>query len=117
MGGKTGRNDPCHCGSGKKYKNCHWSEDQSAGVGSSGSSAVSAGAEASANGWNRNHIALGLFLAVVGGGIVLAVMGHWDWAIAVGGAGSLLVGILWVSMDPPPPSDKGGNPSGLNFGS
>ncbi|MDR0511072.1 MAG: SEC-C domain-containing protein [Rikenellaceae bacterium] len=18
-----GRNDPCHCGSGKKYKNCH----------------------------------------------------------------------------------------------
>lgn len=21
---KTGRNDPCWCGSGKKYKNCHW---------------------------------------------------------------------------------------------
>jgi predicted aspartyl protease len=21
---KTGRNDPCPCGSGKKYKNCHW---------------------------------------------------------------------------------------------
>lgn len=21
--GKTGRNDPCHCGSGKKYKKCH----------------------------------------------------------------------------------------------
>jgi preprotein translocase subunit SecA len=20
---KIGRNDPCHCGSGKKYKNCH----------------------------------------------------------------------------------------------
>jgi uncharacterized protein YecA (UPF0149 family) len=20
---KTGRNDPCPCGSGKKYKNCH----------------------------------------------------------------------------------------------
>lgn len=20
---KVGRNDPCHCGSGKKYKNCH----------------------------------------------------------------------------------------------
>ena len=20
---KLGRNDPCHCGSGKKYKNCH----------------------------------------------------------------------------------------------
>ena len=22
-GQKIGRNDPCHCGSGKKYKNCH----------------------------------------------------------------------------------------------
>jgi hypothetical protein len=25
---KIGRNDPCHCGSGKKYKNCHYAEDQ-----------------------------------------------------------------------------------------
>jgi hypothetical protein len=23
-----GRNDPCHCGSGKKYKKCHWRDDQ-----------------------------------------------------------------------------------------
>jgi uncharacterized protein YecA (UPF0149 family) len=22
-GEKIGRNDPCHCGSGKKYKKCH----------------------------------------------------------------------------------------------
>ncbi len=27
-GPKLGRNDPCHCGSGKKYKNCHLREDQ-----------------------------------------------------------------------------------------
>jgi preprotein translocase subunit SecA len=26
---KLGRNDPCHCGSGKKYKNCHMKDDQS----------------------------------------------------------------------------------------
>jgi preprotein translocase subunit SecA len=26
---KTGRNDPCPCGSGKKYKNCHYQEMQS----------------------------------------------------------------------------------------
>lgn len=25
---KTGRNEPCWCGSGKKYKNCHWQADQ-----------------------------------------------------------------------------------------
>jgi hypothetical protein len=23
-----GRNDPCHCGSGKKYKNCHLDADE-----------------------------------------------------------------------------------------
>ncbi len=25
-----GRNDPCHCGSGKKYKSCHWAADRAA---------------------------------------------------------------------------------------
>lgn len=25
---KPGRNDPCWCGSGKKYKDCHWREDR-----------------------------------------------------------------------------------------
>ena len=24
---KIGRNDPCWCGSGKKYKNCHMKQD------------------------------------------------------------------------------------------
>jgi tetratricopeptide (TPR) repeat protein len=28
----VGRNDPCHCGSGKKYKKCHLAEDESATV-------------------------------------------------------------------------------------
>jgi len=30
---KVGRNDPCWCGSGKKYKQCHLREDQIAGAG------------------------------------------------------------------------------------
>jgi hypothetical protein len=25
-----GRNEPCHCGSGRKYKSCHWNEDRAA---------------------------------------------------------------------------------------
>jgi hypothetical protein len=25
-----GRNDPCHCGSGKKYKQCHLDKDETA---------------------------------------------------------------------------------------
>ena len=27
---QIGRNDPCYCGSGKKYKHCHWPTDQAA---------------------------------------------------------------------------------------
>ena len=27
---KTGRNEPCPCGSGKKYKKCHLTEDEAA---------------------------------------------------------------------------------------
>lgn len=27
MADKLNRNDPCHCGSGKKYKNCHMEKD------------------------------------------------------------------------------------------
>ena len=30
-GAKVGRNDPCHCGSGKKYKKCHMLKDRQAG--------------------------------------------------------------------------------------
>ncbi|MGQ9566880.1 MAG: SEC-C metal-binding domain-containing protein [Anaerolineae bacterium] len=29
--GRLGRNDPCWCGSGKKYKHCHMREDLQAG--------------------------------------------------------------------------------------
>ncbi len=28
MSKKIGRNDPCPCGSGKKYKSCCWKKDQ-----------------------------------------------------------------------------------------
>ena len=29
---KIGRNDPCHCGSGKKYKRCHGVQEASSGA-------------------------------------------------------------------------------------
>lgn len=32
VGTKVGRNDPCPCGSGKKYKKCCWSKDQRSNV-------------------------------------------------------------------------------------
>jgi hypothetical protein len=29
-GARPGRNEPCHCGSGKKYKQCHLDKDEAA---------------------------------------------------------------------------------------
>lgn len=29
MAAKIGRNDPCHCGSGRKYKHCHMGQEAS----------------------------------------------------------------------------------------
>ncbi|SMG30558.1 SEC-C motif-containing protein [Marivirga sericea] len=29
---ELGRNEPCHCGSGKKYKNCHMGAASSGGI-------------------------------------------------------------------------------------
>ncbi len=37
---KVGRNEPCWCGSGKKYKNCHYREDQAAAAASAEADAV-----------------------------------------------------------------------------
>jgi len=33
---RPGRNDPCWCGSGKKYKDCHWRSDRNKNSGKSG---------------------------------------------------------------------------------
>jgi hypothetical protein len=43
-----GRNDPCHCGSGKKYKNCHLDQDEAAARAARAKAAEEAAAEAPA---------------------------------------------------------------------
>jgi SEC-C motif len=37
---KIGRNDPCLCGSGKKYKKCHGSKDGGEAIGVTANSPV-----------------------------------------------------------------------------
>ena len=43
-----GRNEPCHCGSGKKYKQCHLREDEAAAREARAQAAEAAAAEAEA---------------------------------------------------------------------
>jgi preprotein translocase subunit SecA len=40
-----GRNDPCHCGSGKKYKHCHMKSDMAGGNGNATQPNIAAGRE------------------------------------------------------------------------
>lgn len=54
---KLGRNDPCHCGSGQKYKKCHQAEDDakksaelSAQAAARAAAAAAAAAEAEGDG-------------------------------------------------------------------
>jgi preprotein translocase subunit SecA len=42
-GPDVGRNDPCWCGSGKKYKNCHMNSDRANGGAQAGGQKVAAG--------------------------------------------------------------------------
>jgi len=49
---KIGRNDPCHCGSGKKYKNCHMAN------------------ETSSKGMNKAFLLIGILVALLTIGII-----------------------------------------------
>jgi len=46
---KRGRNEPCHCGSGKKYKHCHYEEDRRAETQALAEAAEARNAEAGAD--------------------------------------------------------------------
>lgn len=46
---KIGRNDPCHCGSGQKYKKCHLPADDAAKSAELAAAAAAAAAKAKAD--------------------------------------------------------------------
>jgi hypothetical protein len=46
---KLGRNDPCHCGSGQKYKKCHLASDDAARSAELARAAAAAEAQAKAD--------------------------------------------------------------------
>ncbi|WP_394828509.1 SEC-C metal-binding domain-containing protein [Pendulispora albinea] len=49
---KIGRNDPCHCGSGNKYKKCHLPTDEAARSAELAAKAAAAAAAAAAEAEN-----------------------------------------------------------------
>jgi hypothetical protein len=98
---KVNRNDPCPCGSGKKYKQCHLGkpleEQQEA---------------------NRRHWRIPILLTVIAAivGIVLAIVSEPGTGGIIFVSAMLFIGGYVVLRKPPPPSDQGGAPGAINFG-
>ena len=92
------RNAPCPCGSGKKYKRCHMSEDEPETAG------------------NRSRVAL--FVVVIGlvaAGIVAATVDLRTGGLVAVGA-LVAAGAIVSFGDPPPPKQGGDHPASMNFG-
>jgi hypothetical protein len=105
----TGRNEPCPCGSGKKYKHCHLREDQAR---------AARGEQPVDEDWEPPSKVVP---AVIGGvGVAVAVGTGIGFGPETGFLfaviGALVLGGYFLFRNPPPPRDDGGDPSGLNFG-
>ncbi len=94
----TSRNEPCPCGSGKKYKHCHLNKP--ADIKSP-----------------KLWIPLLLCLLAIGIGIFFGVTRTPGAGLAVSGGALMIVGILWVVRRPPPPKGGKNDPGAINFGS
>lgn len=90
------RNDPCPCGSGKKYKNCHLGK------------AVEVKSP-------RFILPLILIIAGLGFGAYTVIQGSVSLGVSIGVA-TLIVAILIALLRDPPPPGKGGDPGAINFG-
>ncbi len=115
---KPSRNEPCHCGSGRKYKHCHLEEDRAKGPSSRQTDmdiAIAAQNEREA----KESRPLKIGLAIVGIGLAVGI-GVWKDL-----ASGLIVGAAWALgslaylsfRSPPPPNENPGDPAALNFGS
>jgi hypothetical protein len=101
------KRSPCPCGSGKKYKHCHWDADHPQGdaplepaVTSEESHEVQEGPPAR---WPLAVFALIVVGLAVGFGWKTGSVGQ---GITVGIAGLLALGIFAVARDAPPPAPK-----------
>ena len=116
MANKTGRNDPCPCGSGKKYKQCHLglANDPSRSTGPSATSAPTIPLTEQA-GWAR---AIPYAVGLIGGALSLLGFSvvNTQTGLTTLAATALVIGAWFTFGNPPPPKDDAGDPAGLNFG-
>ena len=101
---KTARNDPCPCGSGKKYKHCHLGTSLEDTVDEEGVVI------------RRGPARWPLFAVAVIVGVLIGLWRGPDSGIIVTIGGFLVAGIYASVSRPPAPKENPGNPAALDFG-
>jgi len=114
MSSSVGRNDPCPCGSGKKYKHCHLGREHELAL------------ETDEEG-NKKVVSVGsrtptwkIFLGVLG--VIVVISGAiWIAGFArigqIAGGVATLVLVIWAAFrSPPPRRDDAGTAEAINFG-
>lgn len=120
MGSSINRNDPCHCGSGKKYKHCHLQADEAsrreaAGVASE-EDIQTIDAYREGGGPDRGTTVVIVVAAILVAAVTLVVTGYPRWGVAVGGCGIIIAGIIWAVLDPPNPRQQAPDSAAIDFG-
>ena len=96
---KIGRNDPCHCGSGKKFKQCCLGKKNEVA--------------------EKARLGLSIVIAILGfagGGVLWFVKGP-SFGLAAAAAGIIVAAAAYVFRDPDPPrGSSGSDSSAINFG-
>jgi hypothetical protein len=98
---KIGRNDPCPCGSGSKYKNCHLGKED-----------VPSPEVA------RQNMMVPAALGIVGGAAAIAagVLKGIGAGLTFGVAAGLFIAGFMVLRNPPKGDPDRKDPGGINFG-
>lgn len=123
MADRPGRNDPCHCGSGLKYKKCHLEADEQAASAARAAVAPDQDPAPGAAPTMRAPMedptlktAILVFGASVVLGVIIGVISTPSAGFTVVGAGGLAALLYAGLRNPPRPHDNPGDPAGLNFG-
>lgn len=116
---KLSRNDPCHCGSGKKYKKCHLDSDEAGARAERAETKAADDALVPRVELESKPLGAG-FWGLAALGVAIAGLVGFNKGIS----GALIVAAAWtlgmvawaVIRDPPPPRPDAGNPAALDFG-
>ncbi len=117
MSAKVGRNEPCPCGSGRKYKHCHLGreDDPVRRDLPPATGEVARPAPRPLPPWTR-FIPWLVGVSGGAGSVALAVSHGAQAAVALAAGTALAVAMWFLFSNPPPPRDDAGDPAGLDFG-